>query len=88
MSEVTIERKGDSVEFSAPSINGSVRQYDDGREWLTVTALPGGMEFSMLDNGAGGEYTRSYVDIVLDRQAALELRGYIAAWLDSPVSLD
>ena len=88
MSEVTIERKEDWIEFSAVSASDSVRRWDDGKDWLIATARPGGLELSMLDTGAGGEYARSWVDFTLDRESALELRGYIAAWLDSPVSLD
>lgn len=88
MSEVRIDRRDQSVEFTRPSEDKSIMSEDDGLDRLYVEIVEGVFVVSMLDNGAGGEYTRSWHDIVLDREAALELRGFIDAWLDSPVSLN
>lgn len=88
MSVVEIERAGKGIEFSRPSTNQSVIREDDGRDWMTVSDMGSGLELSVLDSGAGGEYARAWADIMLDREAALELRGFIDAWLDTGVSSD
>lgn len=88
MSEVKILARGNWMEFTRPSTNQYIISEDDGLDCLNVAVVEEGLQVSMRDDGASGEYARSWADIVLDRAAALELRGFIDEWLDSPVSLD
>jgi hypothetical protein len=83
-----IDRRDRWLEITRPSSNAAVIRDDDGLDHLYIDIVKEGLMVSMQDNGAGGEYARSWVDITLDRESALELRNFIDQWLDTSVSLE
>jgi hypothetical protein len=87
VSEAMVDKRDRWLEITRPSEDRAIVR-DDGLDHLYVEIVKEDLMVSMLDNGAGGEYTRSWVDITLDREAALELRNFIDQWLDTSVSLE